>query len=52
MSAPIAAVVKETKAQKVERLKAAKNPWRRGTRFASSPRRAATQSLLSGPAHI
>ncbi len=27
MSAPIAAVVKETKAQKVERLKAAKNPW-------------------------
>jgi sulfite reductase (ferredoxin) len=27
MSAPAAAVVKETKAQKAERLKAAKNPW-------------------------
>src|ERR1700712_1017742 len=27
MSAPVAAVVKETKAQKSERLKAAKNPW-------------------------
>src|SRR5260370_11307149 len=27
MSAPVAAVVKETKAQKAERLKLAKNPW-------------------------
>src|SRR5437879_9033088 len=27
MSSPVAAVVKETKAQKSERLKAAKNPW-------------------------